>query len=232
MLDGGGRAKLMIRAVFWDNDGVLVDTEMLYYRSTREVLRRVGVDLTVAAFIDISLKQGRSVFDLAKRHGVTADAVEELRDDRNRLYGDLLGRGVRIMDGVEPSLRELRGRVFLGVVTSSRREHFQRMHERTDLLDYFDFVLTREDFCELKPHPEPYLKALQRVGLDAEQCVVVEDSERGLQAAAAAGIRCLVVPNELTRDQDFHKAWRILRGASEVAEEVLSIRAEKDAATD
>jgi len=221
----------MIRAVFWDNDGVLVDTEMLYYRSTRDVLRRVGVDLTVAAFIDISLKQGRSVFDLAERHGVSPDAVKELRDDRNRLYGDLLGRGVRIMDGVEPSLRELRGRVFLGVVTSSRREHFQRMHERTDLLDYFDFVLTREDFCESKPHPEPYLKALQRVGLDAEQCVVVEDSERGLQAAAAAGIRCLVVPNELTRDQDFHKAWRILSGASEVAEEVLSIRAEKDAAT-
>ncbi len=220
----------MIQAVFWDNDGVLVDTELLYYQSTREVLRRVGVDLTVAAFIDISLKQGRSVFDLAERQGVSPDTVEGLREDRNRLYGDMLGRGVRVMDGVEPALRELRGRVLLGVVTSSRREHFQRMHERTELLDYFDFVLTREDFREAKPDPEPYLKALQHVGLDAEQAVVVEDSERGLLAASAAGMRCLVVPNELTRGQDFHRAWRILHDASEVADEVLSLRTGKSAA--
>jgi len=220
----------MIRAVFWDNDGVLVDTELLYYRSTREVLRRVGIDLTVAAFVDISLRQGRSVFDLAERHGVSPGAVEALRNDRNRLYGDLLGRGVRVMDGVEAALRELRGRVTLGVVTSSRREHFRRMHERTGLPDYFDFVLTREDFREAKPDPEPYLKALRHAGLDAEQCIVVEDSERGLLAASAAGMRCLVVPNELTRGQNFHKAWRILRGASEVADAVLSLQEGSSAA--
>ena len=114
----------MIKAVFWDNDGVLVDTESIYYRSTQEVLKGVGVALTVPAFIDISLKQGRSAFDLAKRQGISRDRVETLRNTRNRLYNEMLGADVRVMDGVEQSLRELRGRVSLGVVTSSRKKYF------------------------------------------------------------------------------------------------------------
>jgi len=213
----------MIKAVFWDNDGVLVDTEILYFRATRDILSRVGVDLTVAAFIDISLRQGRSVFDLAERAGLSPEGVEKLRDDRNRLYGEMLECGIRIMDGVEQSLRELKGRVSLGVVTSSRREHFLKMHQETGLLDYFDFILTREDFHHAKPHPEPYREAVKRVGCAAEDCLAVEDSERGLVSASAAGIRCLVVPNDLTRDQDFSKASRILRGADEVSGEVFSL---------
>ena len=213
----------MIKAVFWDNDGVLVDTEILYFRATRDILSRVGVDLTVVAFIDISLRQGRSVFDLAERAGLSPEGVEKLRDDRNRLYGEMLECGIRIMDGVEQSLRELKGRVSLGVVTSSRREHFLKMHQETGLLDYFDFILTREDFHHAKPHPEPYREAVKRVGCAAEDCLAVEDSERGLVSASAAGIRCLVVPNDLTRDQDFSKASRILRGADEVSGEVFSL---------
>jgi len=213
----------MIKAVFWDNDGVLVDTEILYFRATRDILSRVGVDLTVAAFIDISLRQGRSVFDLAERAGLSPEGVEKLRDDRNRLYGEMLECGIRIMDGVEQSLRELKGRVSLGVVTSSRREHFLKMHQETGLLDYFDFILTREDFHHAKPHPEPYREAVKRVGCAAEDCLAVEDSERGLVSASAAGIRCLVVPNDLTRDQDFSKASRILRGADQVSGEVFSL---------
>ena len=213
----------MIKAVFWDNDGVLVDTEILYFRATRDILSRVGVDLTVVAFIDISLRQGRSVFDLAERAGLSPEGVEKLRDDRNRLYGEMLECGIRIMDGVEQSLRELKGRVSLGVVTSSRREHFLKMHQETGLLDYFDFILTREDFHHAKPHPEPYREAVKRVGCAAEDCLAVEDSERGLVSASAAGIRCLVVPNDLTRDQDFSKASRILRGADQVSGEVFSL---------
>ena len=213
----------MIKAVFWDNDGVLVDTEILYFRATRDILSRVGVDLTVVAFIDISLRQGRSVFDLAERAGISPEGVEKLRDDRNRLYGEMLECGIRIMDGVEQSLRELKGRVSLGVVTSSRREHFLKMHQETGLLDYFDFILTREDFHHAKPHPEPYREAVKRVGCAEEDCLAVEDSERGLVSASAAGIRCLVVPNDLTRDQDFSKASRILRGADQVSGEVFSL---------
>ena len=98
----------------------------------------------------------------------------------------------------------------MGIVTSSRREHFEVIHAGTNLLPYFDFVLMREDYTHSKPDPEPYLTAMAQNGLSAEECVVIEDSERGLRAALAAGLRCIVIPQGLTRGLDFTGALAVL----------------------
>ncbi|MEW6333017.1 MAG: HAD family phosphatase [Thermodesulfobacteriota bacterium] len=210
----------MIRAVFWDNDGVLVDTEKLYYQATRELLLGAGVTLTKALFRRISLVDGRSAFDLARAKGVSGEEIERLQAQRNRRYTELLTRGVRVMDGVKESLGSLRGKVSQAIVTSSRREHFDAIHAGTGLLSSFDFVLTREDYLLSKPDPEPYLAAVKRSRLDPDECLVVEDSPRGLASALAAGIRCLVIPNELTRGASFTGAWRVLESCREVPGEI------------
>ena len=67
-----------------------------------------------------------------------------------------------------------------------------------------------------KPHPAPYLLAAERLKVRPDRCLVVEDSERGLQAAVRAGMRCAVVPNELTRVGDFSEAYRVLKNVREV----------------
>jgi HAD superfamily hydrolase (TIGR01509 family) len=200
----------MIRAVFWDNDGVLVDTEKLYFQATRELLLPTGVTLTPELFKRISLAEGRSVFDLAEEKGIPREEIDRLQAERNRRYADLLAGGVRILDGVEETLGSLRGKVIQAIVTSSRRSHFDVMHARTGLPPFFDFILTREDYGLSKPDPESYRLAVQRSGCLPEECLVVEDSERGLRAALAAGIRCIVVPNDLTQGAAFTGAWRIL----------------------
>ncbi len=210
----------MIKAVFWDNDGVLVDTEKLYYQATRELLLTTGVELTEALFRRISLVEGRSSFILAAERGVRPEEIDRLHGLRNQRYTELLTGGVRIMEGVEEALRQLRGGVVQGVVTSSRKEHFDVMHRSTGLLAHFDFILTREDFTLSKPDPEPYRKAMARCGLTPQECLVVEDSPRGLESAVAAGIRCLVVPNALTRGHAFAGAWRVLETCREVPGEV------------
>jgi HAD superfamily hydrolase (TIGR01509 family) len=215
----------MIRAVFWDNDGVLVDTEKLYFQATRELLGRTGVTLTEALFRQISLAEGRSVFALAAEQGVPQEVIERLHEERNRRYMELLQGGVRIMAGVEETLGELRGKVALGIVTSSRREHFDTMHKDTGLLAHFDFILTREDFVLSKPDPEPYRTAMQRYGFCPEECLVIEDSPRGLAAAVAAGIPCLVVPNDLTRGSAFIGALRVLESCREIPAEIRRLDA-------
>jgi HAD superfamily hydrolase (TIGR01509 family) len=210
----------MIRAVFWDNDGVLVDTEKLYFQATRELLLKAGVTLTETLFQRISLKEGRSVFDLALEKGVLQDEIDRLHGERNRRYSELLRSGVRIMDGAEETLGMLQGKVIQAIVTSSRRSHFDTMHGTTGLLPFFDFILTREDYTLSKPDPEPYRLALKRSGCRPEECLVVEDSERGLQAALAAGVRCIVIPNDLTRGGAFAGAWRILPSCREIPGEI------------
>ena len=210
----------MIRAVFWDNDGVLVDTEKLYFQATRELLEKVGVTLTGALFQRISLWEGRSAFDLALEKGVSQEEIDRLQSERNKRYMELLTGGVRILDGVEETLTKLSGRVLQAIVTSSRLAHFDAMHVKTGLRSHFDFILTREDYVLTKPDPEPYRLAMERSCCRPEECLVVEDSERGVRAAVAAGIRCIVVPNELTRGGEFAGAWRIFSSCREIPDEI------------
>jgi HAD superfamily hydrolase (TIGR01509 family) len=203
----------MLKAVFWDNDGVLVDTEELYYDATRAILlERAGFTLEREQYISVGLREGRSVFELV-RPALDAEVVERLRGERNARYAARLEQGIAALDGIEAVLAGLHGRVAQAVVTSSNPEHFEIMHRGTGLLRYFDFVLTSRDYERTKPHPAPYLAALARSGLAPGECIAIEDSERGLAAARAAGLRCIVVPRGLTRGGDYRAAYRVLDDA-------------------
>ncbi|MCM2265915.1 MAG: HAD-IA family hydrolase [Desulfuromonadales bacterium] len=193
--------------IFWDNDGVLVDTEGLYYQASREALARVDFDLTAEQFAAISLASGRSVFELATDDH---DVMEALRHWRNLRYSELLGGRDLVLPGVRETLEELAPRLNMAVVTSSRRDHFELIHAGSGLLDFFAFTLCREDYREAKPAPESYLLALQRSGCAPEACLVIEDSLRGMAAAKAAGLACWVIPSSQTQGQDFSAADRVL----------------------
>ena len=208
----------MIRSILWDNDGVLVDTEGLYFQAGREILATQGVVLTQRDFAEQSLKKGQSVFDFAPDQN--AELLDRLRVKRNARYSALLKAGVRVLPGVVETLSALSGRVRMGIVTGSRRDHFDIVHAQTPLLPFFEFVIAREDYAEAKPHPDAYLTAMRLHGLRPETCVVVEDSERGCVAAAKAGLRVLAVPNALSQRGDFSSAYKVLNSVREVVDEV------------
>jgi HAD superfamily hydrolase (TIGR01509 family) len=208
--------------ILWDNDGVLVDTEGLYFRATQAVLATVGIGLSTEQFKVISLRRGESTFRLAAEQGIGIREIACLRAERDRIYAELLGSQSWVVDGAEEVLRSLYGRVGMGVVTSARLRHFEIAHSRGGLLRYLDFFLTREDFQQTKPDPEPYLAAMARHGLQREECIVVEDSERGLAAATAAGLPCLIVLSEWTKEGDFRGACRVLESIQQVPGEIMA----------
>lgn len=216
----------MIRAILWDNDGVLVDTEGLYFQAGHEILATQGVELKHRDFAEQSLKKGLSVFDFLPDQN--AELIEQLRLKRNARYSALLAEGVQVVAGVVETLETFYGRVQMGIVTGSRRDHFDIIHAKTNLLPFFDFVLAREDYEEAKPHPDAYLTAMRLHGLQPDDCVVVEDSERGCVAAAAAGLRVLAVPNALSKYGDFSSAYKILNSVRDVVDEVESLGLEAD----
>lgn len=200
--------------IFWDNDGVLVDTEGLYYQASRETLERIGFTLSPEQFAAISLASGRSVFELATSDD---DLMDQLRRQRNLRYAELLAGGNFVLPGVRETIAQLAKRYDMAIVTSSRRDHFNLIHADSNLLHLFNFILCREDYREAKPHPEPYQLALQRSGREASGCLVIEDSPRGLAAAKAAGLTCWVIPSDQTRGQDFPLADRVLGQIGELA---------------
>jgi HAD superfamily hydrolase (TIGR01509 family) len=201
----------MFKAIFWDNDGVLMETEHLYYRANAEALARCGVELTLETFRRVSLERGESVLALA---GVAEDDLRPWRDGR---YHDLLGSQASVIPGVLDTLAVLHGRLPMAIVTSCRRHHFERMHRCSGLTGYFDFILTREDYRNSKPDPEPYLTACRRAGLQPAECLAVEDSPRGVTSAARAGLAVAAIPGELNRGGDFSPARWVLDDVLQVS---------------
>lgn len=208
----------MIEAVLFDNDGVLVETEHLYFEASREILAERGIALDLEQFREISLTRGQSLIELARETGADDAEVRELAARRDDRYVELLERGIAPIDGVVALLERLRPHYRLAIVTTSLRRSFETAHRGTGLVGRFDLVLTREDYGRAKPHPEPYLTAAKRFGLEPEACLVVEDTERGLASAVAAEMRCVVVPQPLTREARFAGAYRRVERIEQVAD--------------
>jgi len=202
----------MFDGIFWDNDGVLMETEQLYYRANAEALAQAGVELSLEDFCRISLRQGESVLDLAAHISDT----EEVRRVRDEIYYRLLGEESRVYPDVLDTLERLHGRLPMAIVTGCRRENFLQMHRESGLLGYFDFILTREDYVASKPDPEPYRTACARAGLQPDRCLAIEDSERGVISAARAGLVVAAIPGDMNRGGDFGAARWLLDGVHEL----------------
>lgn len=207
---------MKFRQIFWDNDGVLVDTERYYLQANREALAKVGIPLDDSLFVEISLTRGMSLLELARNQGHTEDTIAELKKWRDNRYTQLLASGDLILPGVRETLHALHGKIKMAIVTSSARNHFETIHERTGLLAYFDFCLTRGDYTSSKPSAEPYLLALRKSGQLAQSTLVIEDSPRGLRAAKNAGLSCWVIPGQHTAPDDFKDADKILSSIEEL----------------
>jgi HAD superfamily hydrolase (TIGR01509 family) len=203
-------------ALLWDNDGVLVDTERLYFEATRETLAEVGVALSPDDYRQLFLKEGRGAWHLAA--GLADGALEALKERRGRRYVARLERHDLLLPGVAEAIPRLGVRHRMAIVTSSDRDHFALIHRRTGLLPHFELVLTQGDYVNSKPDPEPYLTAVRRLGVAPERCLVIEDSERGLRAAKAAGLTCWVLPSDLTRPFRFAEADVVLQDLAELVD--------------
>jgi HAD superfamily hydrolase (TIGR01509 family) len=188
----------MFDAILFDNDGVLVDTERLYFAANRDVLASAGITLTEEEYVEFFLRQGIGAWHLAVARGLAPDVIEALRNARDQRYFELVGQADITIPGVAALLPALAARYRLAIVTSSEPEPFARTHARTGLLGHFEFVLTRVDYARSKPEPEPYLRAVERMRLPPARCLVIEDSERGLRSAKAAGLACWVIPSAFT----------------------------------
>lgn len=210
----------MKKYILFDHDGVLVDTEPWYYRAGARALAEVGVVLDRDQYL-LDMSHGAGTWGQAKAAGIDDDTIARLRTTRNTYYQEYLRTEEIEIAGVVDILAELARHVRMAIVTTSKREDFELIHQRRHIRDYMDFVLDRDDYTRAKPDPEPYAMALARFGADPDEALVVEDSSRGLRSAVAAGIDCVVVYNEFTASQDFSQARYRIETLAELKSIVL-----------
>ena len=193
----------MKKYILFDHDGVLVDTEFWYYKAGERA--DIGLTLDKDQYLR-DMNQGLGTWRQALAAGIDEQTISRQRRVRDNYYQEYLRSEAIEIEGVVDTLAELSKYVRMAIVTTAKRVDFEIIHERRQIRQFMDFVLVREDYKLAKPHPEPYLTGLKRLGAAAEETLVVEDSSRGLNSAVAAGIDCAVVHNDFTRAQDFSRA--------------------------
>ncbi len=191
--------------LLFDHDGVLVDTEFWYFKAGERALADIGFTLDRDRYLR-DMTRGLGTWAQARAAGIDEGTINRQREARDVYYQEYLRTESIEIEGVVETLAELSRYARMAIVTTSRRVDFELIHEKRQIRQFMDFVLVREDYTLAKPHPEPYLTGLKRLGAARRETLVVEDSSRGLSSAVAAGIDCAIVHNEFTRSQDFSQA--------------------------
>jgi len=206
--------------VIFDLDGVLIDSEGLYYRAYSEVLRLYGVTVSRDEYEHYWIAQGNGPEYIVEKHNLPI-SPDELRQLRSPVYLQLLEQEVKLMPYVEETLTRLFPHFLLTVATNSNREHLDAVLRRMNIARFFPITVARQDYRQAKPQPDAFLTAAAKLGLTPPQCVVIEDTYKGVMAACSADIRCIAVPNEYTLRNDFSRARLVLPSLKELTLEVV-----------
>jgi HAD superfamily hydrolase (TIGR01509 family) len=212
----------MKRCLLFDHDGVLVDTEFWYFRAGQRALADIGITLDKGHYVQ-DMSQGLGTWAQARAAGIDEQTIKRQRTVRDGYYQEYLRTESIEIEGVVEALAELSKYVRMAIVTTAKRTDFDLIHEKRQIRQFMDFVLVREDYQYAKPHPEPYLVGLKRLGAAREETLVVEDSTRGLSSAVAAGIDCAIVDNEFTREHDFTGASHRIESLIELKDIILTV---------
>lgn len=207
--------------VIFDLDGVLIDSEGLYYRAYSEVLKPYGVTVSREEYEDHWIAQGNGPEYIVAKHNLPI-APEEMRQLRSPIYLRLLETEVQLMPHVKETLARLLPHCALTVATNSNREHLDAILRKFGLDQFFPSTIARQDYQKAKPQPDAFLAAARLLELSPARCVVIEDTYKGVLAATSAGMACIAVPNDYTRRNDFSRAHLILPNLGELTIEIVN----------
>jgi HAD superfamily hydrolase (TIGR01509 family) len=199
----------VITAVIFDLDGLLADTESFHSRAWRETLAADGIVVTEKEFAEHWIRSGHGIAEYVERRGFALD-LDDLRQRKAAIFHRLVDSSAEAMPGADALVRALAGRKRLALATSSYRESAQAVLARLDLGRWFEVVATYESAPRRKPYPDVFLHTADRLGVPPSECVVLEDAEKGIAAAHAAGMKSIAVPTPDTRDNDFSRATLIV----------------------
>jgi HAD superfamily hydrolase (TIGR01509 family) len=207
----------VIRAIVFDFDGLILDTEEPVYRSWLEVYEAHGEELPFEKWVQIvgSTTAGfHPQHHLEERLGrpLPKEVLDRRVDRRTELV-----LANTLLPGVVDHLDAARERgLRLGVASSSTAEWVRGHLARLGILDRFQCIRCRDDVAHAKPEPDLYLAVLECLGVSAAEAIAVEDSPNGVAAAKRAGIRCVAIPNSITARLDLGEADLMLSSLADV----------------
>lgn len=201
------------KAVLFDMDGVILDSEPLHVAAFQAVLKRYGHDLSDEQYKEhFAGRTDKEGFEQYFRFINESVELPAIMDEKARAYLELASDQLQPYPGVASVIRELSRSTALALVTGSLRAEAEVALKACGIEDLFDVIIAAEDVSKSKPDPEGYQQAVRRLGLTPSECVIVEDSPSGIAAANAAGIAVIAVCNTHEPEE--------LSGATKIVEQL------------
>jgi beta-phosphoglucomutase-like phosphatase (HAD superfamily) len=190
---------MMIKAIVFDFDGVLADSEPLHLRAYQTVLARFGVTLSRDDYYANYLGyDDQGVFaQLTARHGIQVDeqGLRALIDEKTRVFDATIETGIDsggiLYPGAAACVAQMASRYPLGIASGALRHEIEAILRGAKLDHYFQFLVASGETPEGKPAPDPYRRAAELHAFLPEECVAIEDSRWGIESAKAAGLACV-----------------------------------------
>lgn len=159
--------------------------------------------------------------EMIKQFGLTMSAADLAEEKHTITKAFLVDQAYPLMPGVEQAIAAfVQHGLKLAVVTGANNHSVGATMRSYEFARHFSFVISADDVAASKPEPECYLLALEKLGLQPEECLAIEDTEHGLQAATQAGIPCLALPTSLSASHDFAQATAVLNNMQAAADYV------------
>jgi len=198
-------------------DGVLADTEPLHGACFIRAFGGFGIFTTLEEYRQAITLGGSTVRDYFLKLGGDPSDWDRVKGIKDACMQEIVAEHDALMPGVIMLLDLLRSAgIRTAVATSARRRSLDIIIDRYGLRAYFDATVTKDDADAEKPDPTSFLLAAQRLGADPGDCVALEDSPRGVLAAARAGMKCIAIPTPSTADGDFAPATLVVESLEEI----------------
>ena len=193
-----------IKALLFDLDGTIIDTEKVWDEAAIEFLRRRGhtYDPTAVKHLMMGGTMEQGAVILRDHHGFTGDPVA-LAAERRQIFADLLEHEVTFIPGFTAFYQRVKIGYPIAIATSMERAFLAKIEHHLHLSEYFgEHIYSIADIGFIpKPHPDIFLYAAQQLGTNPADCLVIEDAPKGVQAARAAGMRCAALTTSTTRER-------------------------------
>lgn len=211
----------MLKTIIMDFDGLIVDTEVVWYQIYVEWFRKnKNYEMSVQEFLICVGSEAEELFKSLDSRGIHVDREIFARDTQQRFIEE--STKLPAKPGVEDFLRTAKKQgIVIALATSSTRKKPETHLNRLNLMKYFDLLVTAEDVQRIKPAPDLFLKTAEKAGCTVEECLVIEDSLNGLNAGLNANMRVLVVPNDVTKYCDFQGEYLMVNSLEDVDVEKL-----------
>lgn len=211
----------MIKAVIFDMDGTMFDTEKLWGDVTRKLTERYGIAWDENVRIGMMGKKDIEALAILKEYFKLDVTVDELITVRRSMIMEDTSL-VRVNPGLIELLDLLDAKgIKKAIATSSFREFTDKLLAQFDLASRFSVVITGDDVTLSKPDPTMFLLAAGQHGVSPQECLVLEDAQNGIEAAHNAGMKAYAIPHDASRHHDFSKADKVLTSMLEITEDLL-----------